>query len=106
MSGGGHPRTQFRLAHSHRRSFEWTARIGSPFFGFIPWAAISFLAGALVSRIGCIAVGKVSGADPKRCSPRGANAVCVGADGLRTSQIAEVNTFGYGVSRITRSICE
>lgn len=31
MSGGGDPRTQFLLAHSHRRSFEWTARIGSPF---------------------------------------------------------------------------
>jgi formate-dependent nitrite reductase membrane component NrfD len=35
------------------------------FFGFIPWAAISFLAGALASRIGWIAVGKVSGADPE-----------------------------------------
>jgi hypothetical protein len=35
------------------------------FFGFIPLAAISFLAGALVSRIGWIAVGKVSGADPE-----------------------------------------
>jgi hypothetical protein len=35
------------------------------FFGFIPWAAISFLAGALVSRIGWIAVGKVSGSDPE-----------------------------------------
>jgi len=35
------------------------------FLGFIPWAAISFLAGALVSRIGWIAVGKVSGADPE-----------------------------------------
>jgi hypothetical protein len=34
-------------------------------FGFIPWAAISFLAGALVSRIGWIAVGKVSGSDPE-----------------------------------------
>ena len=33
------------------------------FLGFIPWAAISFLAGAVVSRIGWIAVGKVSGAD-------------------------------------------
>jgi hypothetical protein len=35
------------------------------FFGLIPWAAISFLAGALVSRIGWIAAGKVSGADPE-----------------------------------------
>jgi len=34
-------------------------------FGFIPLAAISFLAGAIVSRIGWIAVGKVSGADPE-----------------------------------------
>jgi len=35
------------------------------FFGLIPFAAISFLAGALVSRFGWIAVGKVSGADPE-----------------------------------------
>src|SRR5438045_9116008 len=35
------------------------------FFGLIPWAAISFLCGALVSRIGWIAVGKVSGSDPE-----------------------------------------
>jgi formate-dependent nitrite reductase membrane component NrfD len=35
------------------------------FFGFIPFAAISFLAGALISRMGWIAVGKVSGADPE-----------------------------------------
>ena len=35
------------------------------FFGFIPFAAISFLAGALVSRIGWIAAGKVSGSDPE-----------------------------------------
>ncbi len=34
------------------------------FFGFIPGAAISFLLGALVSRIGWMAVGKISGADP------------------------------------------
>ncbi|HEU0274596.1 MAG TPA: NrfD/PsrC family molybdoenzyme membrane anchor subunit [Candidatus Udaeobacter sp.] len=34
-------------------------------FGFIPWAAISFLAGALAGRFGWIAVGKVSGADPE-----------------------------------------
>jgi hypothetical protein len=31
MSGGGDPRTQFRLTHSHRRSFEWTSCIASPF---------------------------------------------------------------------------
>jgi hypothetical protein len=35
------------------------------FFGFIPWAAISFLVGALASRFGWIAVGKVSGTDPE-----------------------------------------
>jgi hypothetical protein len=34
-------------------------------FGFIPLAAISFLIGALVSRFGWIAVGKISGADPE-----------------------------------------
>jgi formate-dependent nitrite reductase membrane component NrfD len=35
------------------------------FFGVIPAAAISFLAGALFSRIGWIAVGKVSALDPE-----------------------------------------
>ncbi len=35
------------------------------FFGFIPAAAISFLAGALLSRIGWIAVGRVSALDPE-----------------------------------------
>jgi hypothetical protein len=34
-------------------------------FGFIPFAAISFLLGSLVSRFGWIAVGKVSGSDPE-----------------------------------------
>lgn len=34
-------------------------------FGFIPLAGISFLIGALVSRFGWIAVGKVSGRDPE-----------------------------------------
>jgi hypothetical protein len=34
-------------------------------FGQVPFAAISFLLGALVSRFGWIAVGKVSGADPE-----------------------------------------
>lgn len=34
-------------------------------FGFIPFAAVSFLTGALISRVGWIAVGKVSGADPE-----------------------------------------
>ena len=59
----------------HQHSSGWLIRIGEVlngplalvlrFFGFIPSAAISFLAGALVSRIGWIAVGKVSGSDPK-----------------------------------------
>jgi formate-dependent nitrite reductase membrane component NrfD len=35
------------------------------FFGLVPFAAISFLTGALVSRFGWIAVGKVSGSDPE-----------------------------------------
>lgn len=35
------------------------------FFGLIPFAAISFILGSLVSRIGWIAVGKVSGVDPE-----------------------------------------
>jgi len=60
-----------RAIHEHRSG--WLIRIGEVlngplalllrFSGFIPWAAISFLAGALISRIGWIAVGKVSGAD-------------------------------------------
>jgi formate-dependent nitrite reductase membrane component NrfD len=62
-----------RAIHEHGSG--WLIRIGEVlngplalvlrFFGFLPWAAISFLAGALVSRIGWIAVGKVSGADPE-----------------------------------------
>ena len=62
-----------RAIHEHGSG--WLIRIGEilngplalvlRFLGFIPWAAISFLAGALVSRIGWIAVGKVSGADPE-----------------------------------------
>jgi formate-dependent nitrite reductase membrane component NrfD len=62
-----------RAIHEHRSG--WLIRIGEVlngplalvlrFFGFIPWAAISFLAGALVSRFGWIAVGKVSGSDPE-----------------------------------------
>src|SRR6202011_1874002 len=35
------------------------------FFSFVPFAAISFLLGALVSRVGWIVVGKVSGSDPE-----------------------------------------
>jgi multidrug efflux pump subunit AcrB len=62
-----------RAVHEHGSG--WLVRIGEVlngplalilrFFGFVPWAAIAFLAGALVSRIGWIAVGKVSGADPE-----------------------------------------
>jgi hypothetical protein len=62
-----------RAIHEHGSG--WLIRIGEVFngplalllrfVGFIPWAAISFLAGALVSRIGWIAVGKVSGTDPE-----------------------------------------
>jgi hypothetical protein len=59
----------------HEHSSGWLIRIGEVFngpvalvlrlFGLIPFAAISFLMGALVSRFGWIAVGKVSGADPE-----------------------------------------
>jgi len=62
-----------RAIHEHGSG--WLIRIGEVlngplalllrFFGFVPWAAISFLAGALISRFGWIAVGKVSGADPE-----------------------------------------
>jgi hypothetical protein len=59
----------------HERGSGWLIRIGEiltgplalvlRFFGLVPLAAISFLIGALVSRFGWIAVGKVSGADPE-----------------------------------------
>ena len=62
-----------RAIHQHHSG--WLIRIGevltgpSPlilrFFGVIPLAAISFLVGALVSRFGWIAVGKISGRDPE-----------------------------------------
>jgi hypothetical protein len=62
-----------RAIHEHRSG--WLIRIGGvltgPFslvlrlFGAIPLAAISFLLGALVSRFGWIAVGKISGRDPE-----------------------------------------
>jgi hypothetical protein len=62
-----------RAIHEHRSG--WLIRIGGiltgpfplvlRFFGAIPLAAISFLLGALVSRFGWIAVGKVSGRDPE-----------------------------------------
>ncbi len=62
-----------RAIHEHGSG--WLIRIGEilngplalilRFFGLVPFAAISFLIGALVSRFGWIAVGKVSGSDPE-----------------------------------------
>ena len=62
-----------RAIHEHGSG--WLIRIGGVltgplplvlrFFGAIPLAAISFLMGALVSRFGWLAVGKISGRDPE-----------------------------------------
>ena len=62
-----------RAIHEHGSG--WLIRIGEiltgplalvfRLFSFVPFAAISFLIGALVSRFGWIAVGKVSGSDPE-----------------------------------------
>jgi formate-dependent nitrite reductase membrane component NrfD len=62
-----------RAIHEHASG--WLIRIGEilngplalilRFLGLVPFAAISFLIGALVSRVGWIAVGKVSGSDPE-----------------------------------------
>jgi formate-dependent nitrite reductase membrane component NrfD len=62
-----------RAIHEHGSG--WLIRIGEilngplafvlRFFSFVPMAALSFLIGSLVSRIGWIAVGKVSGSDPE-----------------------------------------
>ena len=62
-----------RAIHEHASG--WLIRIGEilngplalvlRLFGIIPLAAISFLLGALVSRIGWIAVGRISGRDPE-----------------------------------------
>jgi hypothetical protein len=59
----------------HEHSSRWLIRVAElltgpiplvlRFFGAIPLAAISFLVGALVSRFGWIAVGKISGCDPE-----------------------------------------
>src|SRR5262249_38426566 len=59
----------------HEPGSGWLVRVGEilngplavilRLFGIIPLAAISFLLGALVSRIGWIAVGRVSGRDPE-----------------------------------------
>jgi len=62
-----------RAIHEHGSG--WVIRIGEVLsgpialvfrsFGYIPFAAVSFLIGSLVSRFGWIAVGKVSGSDPE-----------------------------------------
>ena len=62
-----------RAIHEHGSG--WLIRIGEVLngplaivlrlFGQVPFAAVSFLIGALVSRFGWIAVGKVSGSDPE-----------------------------------------
>jgi hypothetical protein len=62
-----------RAIHEHGSG--WLIRIGEVFtgplalvlrfFGLVPLAAISFLIGSLVSRIGWMAVGKISGSDPE-----------------------------------------
>lgn len=62
-----------RAIHEHGSG--WLIRIGEVLngplaivlrlFGQVPLAAVSFLIGALVSRVGWIAVGKVSGSDPE-----------------------------------------
>jgi hypothetical protein len=62
-----------RAIHEHGSG--WLIRIGEALngplaivfrlFGLIPFAALSFLIGALVSRFGWIWVGKVSGSDPE-----------------------------------------
>jgi hypothetical protein len=62
-----------RAIHEHGSG--WLIRIGEllsgplalilRLLGLVPFAAISFLIGALVSRVGWIVVGKVSGLDPE-----------------------------------------
>jgi formate-dependent nitrite reductase membrane component NrfD len=62
-----------RAIHEHASG--WLIRIGEiltgplalvlRLFGFVPFAAISFLSGALISRFSWIVVGKVSGSDPE-----------------------------------------
>jgi hypothetical protein len=62
-----------RAIHEHGSG--WLIRVGEllngpislvlRIFGLVPVAAISFLIGALVSRFGWLAVGKVSGSDPE-----------------------------------------
>jgi hypothetical protein len=45
---------------------------------FLPFAAISFLLGALISRFGWVSAGKVCACDPKPFLPRNADAVVAG----------------------------
>ncbi|MGH8094138.1 MAG: NrfD/PsrC family molybdoenzyme membrane anchor subunit [Chthoniobacterales bacterium] len=62
-----------RAIHEHGSG--WLIRLGEifngplalvlRFLGLVPFAAVSFLIGALLSRFGWIAVGKVSGSDPE-----------------------------------------
>jgi len=62
-----------RAIHEHGSG--WLIRIGEilngplalvlRLFSLVPFAALSFLIGALISRVGWIAVGKVSGSDPE-----------------------------------------
>jgi len=62
-----------RAIHEHGSG--WVIRIGEVLngplaivlrlFSLVPFAAVSFLLGALISRFGWIAVGKVSGSDPE-----------------------------------------
>jgi hypothetical protein len=69
-----------RAVHEHGSG--WLIRIGEVlngplalvlrFLGFIPWAAIAFLAGALVSRIGWMRSAKFPGPIRKQSSPRNA----------------------------------
>ena len=59
----------------HQHTSGWLIRIGEllagpiplalRFFGAVPLAAISFLLGALISRFGWLAVGRISGRDPE-----------------------------------------
>ena len=59
----------------HQHASGWLIRIGKilngplalilRFFGLVPFAAVSFLIGALISRFVWIAVGKASGCDPE-----------------------------------------
>ena len=112
-----------RAIHEHGSG--WLIRIGEVFtgpiplvlrfFGAIPLAAISFLLGALVSRFGWIAVGKVSGRDPEavfasqKCStgilPVGQAGVPP-ATAIRQARRPSAPQPGWlCYAKITRSIC-